>query len=171
MSHSTSTPVADATHERGEAPVACVDGEPTRGPVAVVAERVGYLRRHSDESAGGDRDRLGFAPDFEGQFALEDVEGVRVLVVNVWAGDLFASRVPRAGDRDGLGRDEDADLAILTPKDLLPVNDWDDHLRCGGEAVAAHDLAERGEVGRPAGGGVEDRPRPRGSSRGRGCRA
>ena len=30
------------------------------------------------------------APDLEGEFALENVEGVRVLVVNVRAGNLFA---------------------------------------------------------------------------------
>ena len=71
-------------------PSRCVDGEPARGAVAVVAERVGYFRRRGDESAGGDRDRLGLAPDLEGQFALEDVEGIGVLVVNVRAGDLFA---------------------------------------------------------------------------------
>jgi hypothetical protein len=52
---------------------------------------VGYLRRCRNEAAGGDRDRLALAPDLEGQFALEDVEGVRVLVVNVRPGDLFAS--------------------------------------------------------------------------------
>src|SRR4051812_6227684 len=37
--------VADAAHERGEAPVACVDGEPARGAIAGVAKRVGYSRR------------------------------------------------------------------------------------------------------------------------------
>jgi hypothetical protein len=46
--------------------------------------------RHSHESAGGDRDRLGLAPDLEGQFALEDVEGIRVLVVDVRGCYLFA---------------------------------------------------------------------------------
>ena len=118
--------VADAAHERGEAPVVRVDGEPARGAVAVVAERVGYLRRRGDESAGGDRDRLGLAPDLEGQFALEDVEGIGVLVVNVRAGYLFARCVPRVGDRDVLARDEDADLALLASKNRLPVGDRDD---------------------------------------------
>jgi hypothetical protein len=67
-----------------------VDSEPTRGAVSVVAERVGHPRRHSDESAGGDRDRLGLAPDLEGQFALEDVESIGVVVVNMRAGYLLA---------------------------------------------------------------------------------
>ena len=67
-----------------------VDGEPARGAVAVVSERVGYLRRNGDESAGGDRDRLGLAPDLEGQFALEDVEGIGVIVVNMRAGYVLA---------------------------------------------------------------------------------
>ena len=75
---------------------------------------------------------FGLAPDLEGQLALEDVEGIGVLVVNVRAGDLFARRVPRVGDRDFLARDEDADLALLAPKDRLPGDDWDDHLRVQG---------------------------------------
>jgi hypothetical protein len=54
---------------------------------------VGDLWWDGDESAGGDRDRLGLAPDLEGQLALEYVGGVGVLVVNVRAGYLFARRV------------------------------------------------------------------------------
>jgi hypothetical protein len=82
--------VPDASHEGGEAAIGCLDGEPARGAVAGGAEGVGDLRWDGDESAGGDRDRLGFAPDLEGQLALEDVEGVGVLVVNVRAGYQFA---------------------------------------------------------------------------------
>ena len=66
------------------------------------------------------------------QFALEDVEGIGVLVVNVRAGDLFARCASRVGDRDFLARYEDADLAILAPKDRLSIGDWDDHLRVQG---------------------------------------
>ena len=36
----------------------------------------------------GDRDRPRLAPDLEGQFAFEDVEGIGVLVMNVRAGYL-----------------------------------------------------------------------------------
>jgi hypothetical protein len=93
---------------------------------------VGYLRRRGDESAGGDRDRLRLAPDLEGQFAFEDVEGIGVLVVNVRGGYLFARCVLRVGDRDFLARHEDADLALLAPKDRLPVDEWDDHLSVQG---------------------------------------
>jgi hypothetical protein len=50
-----------------------------------------------------------------------------VLVVNVRAGYPFARCVPRVGDRDFLARDEDADLALLAPKDRLPIGDRDDH--------------------------------------------
>ncbi len=50
-----------------------------------------------------------------------------MLVVNVRAGYLFARQVPRVGDRDFLARDEDADLALLAPKDRLPAGDRDDH--------------------------------------------
>jgi hypothetical protein len=69
---------------------------------------------------------------FEGQFALEDVEGIGVLMVNVRGGYLFARCVPRVGDRDFLARDEDADLTLLAPEDRLPAADWDDHLRVPG---------------------------------------
>jgi hypothetical protein len=93
---------------------------------------VGYLRRRGDESAGGDRDRLRLAPDLEGQFAFEDVEGIGVPVVNVRGGYLFARCVLRVGDRDFLARDEDADVALLAPKDRLPADDWDDQLRVQG---------------------------------------
>ncbi len=39
-----------------------MDGEPARGPVAVVAEGVGRPWRRGDESPGGDCDGLGLAP-------------------------------------------------------------------------------------------------------------
>jgi hypothetical protein len=81
---------------------------------------MGHLRRRCDECAGGDRDGLGLAADLEAQFALEDVEGVDVLVVNVRTGYPFPRRVARVGDRDLLPRDEDADLALLASKDRLP---------------------------------------------------
>jgi len=110
----------DASHEGGEAAVGCVDCEPARGAVAGGAEGVGDLRWDGDESAGGDRDRLGLAPDLEGQLALEYIEGVGVLVVSVRAGYLFARRVPGARDRHFFASDEDAALALLAPKDRLP---------------------------------------------------
>ena len=72
-----------------------MDGEPARGAVTLVTECVGYAGRDGNETAGGDRDRLGLAPDLEGQFALEDVKGIRVLVVSVRAGYSFTRCVPR----------------------------------------------------------------------------
>jgi hypothetical protein len=52
--------------------------------------------------------------------------------VNVRGGYLFARCVLRSGDRDFLARDEDADVGLLMPKDRLPADDWDDHLRVQG---------------------------------------
>src|SRR5437867_2893470 len=86
-----------------------------------------YPRRYGDESAGGDHDRLGLAPELEGQLALEDVESVGVLVVNVRACYLFTRCALRLSDGDFLARDEDADLAPLAPKDRLLAVDRDDH--------------------------------------------
>jgi hypothetical protein len=91
------------------------------GTVAAVAQRMRYPRWHGNESPGRDRDRLGLAPDLEGQLALEDVEGVGVLVVNVRTCYLFTRCIARLRDGDFLARDEDADLAPLAPKDRLPA--------------------------------------------------
>ena len=44
--------VANATHERREAAVRCVDGQPARGTIAPVAECVGHPWWDGDESAG-----------------------------------------------------------------------------------------------------------------------
>jgi hypothetical protein len=52
---------------------------------------VGHPGRHSHEAAGRHCDPLAVAPDLERQLALENVEGIGVLVVNMRAGDLFAS--------------------------------------------------------------------------------
>ena len=51
---------------------------------------MGEPRQRGHETAGWNRDRLGFTSDLEGELALEDVERIRVLVVNVRAGDLLA---------------------------------------------------------------------------------
>ena len=50
--------------------------------------------RWRDESAGGDRDRLDLAPDLESQFALEDADGIGVVVVHVRSGGPFGRCVP-----------------------------------------------------------------------------
>ncbi len=63
---------------------------------------------------------LRVAPELEGQFSLEDVEGIGVFVVNVRAGDVFAGCVARVGDRHFLGCDKEADLA-LPAKDRFPL--------------------------------------------------
>jgi hypothetical protein len=76
-----------------------VDGQPARGTSACVAERVGHPWWNSDEPAGRDNDRFRVVPELEGQFSLEDVEGIGVFVVNVRAGDLFAGCLARVGDR------------------------------------------------------------------------
>ena len=120
-----------------------MDGQPPRWTADVVAERVGDQRRCGDESTGGDGDRLGLASDLEGQFALEDVEGTGVLVVNVRAGYLLAGCVPRVGDRDFLARDEDADRALLAPKDRLPTDDRDDHT--AGLVIGIHRVTVRAQ--------------------------
>src|SRR5437016_5672812 len=103
--------VAESAHECGEAAVVRVDCEPARGAVAVGAERVSYAGRRCEEAAGGDCDRFGLAPDLEDQLAVEDVERVGVLVMDVRAGYLLAGRVARVGDRYLLACEEDAALA------------------------------------------------------------
>ncbi len=83
---------------------------------------MGYLRWRGKEAASGDVDRLGLAPDLEGQLALEDVEGVGVFVVDVWPGYLLAGRVARVGDRDLVACEEDAALALGRAQErLAPV--------------------------------------------------
>ena len=112
--------VADAAHERCEAAVGRVDGQPARGTSARVAECVGHPWWNSDEPASRDNDRFRVAPELEGQFSLEDVEGIGVFVVNVRARDLFASCVARVGERHFLGCTEDADL-VLPAKDRFAL--------------------------------------------------
>ena len=103
-----------------------VDGQPSRGAIAGVVERVGYSRRRCDEAAGGDGGRCSLASDFEGQLPLEDAERLGVAVVNVRAGYSFAGCVSGLGDGHLVPRDENADLAILLVKDRLPVADYGD---------------------------------------------
>jgi len=88
---------------------------------------VGYQRRRREEAAGGDYDRLGLAPDLEGQPALEDVERIGVLVMDVRAGYLLAGGVARVGDRDLAMCEEDAALALGVAHERLALGDRDDH--------------------------------------------
>ena len=119
--------VPDAAHERGEPSVVCVNREPACGPIAVGSERVGDERRHGNESTGSQRDRLGLLPDLEGQFAFEDIEGIGVLMVHVWAGYLLTCGAPGVDDRDILARDEDADLVPGSSNHHLAIGDRPDH--------------------------------------------
>jgi hypothetical protein len=79
---------------------------------AVVAERVGYARRGSDECAGRDGDRLGLAPDLEGQFTVEDIKRICVPVMNVRFCNAFARCTPGVRDREFLACEQDADLRL-----------------------------------------------------------
>jgi len=97
-----------------------VDGEPARGTVAVVSKRVSNPGRHRDQAAWGDRDRLRFASDLEGQLALDHVERVGVPVVNVGTGHRLPRGAEGVRDRDVLPGDEDADRALIALEDHLP---------------------------------------------------
>jgi hypothetical protein len=53
----------------------------------------------------------------------EDVEGVDVLGVDVWAGHAFAGCVPGIGEAEGLVCDEEADLAPVATENRFPLAD------------------------------------------------
>jgi hypothetical protein len=76
-----------------------------------------------DKAAGGNGDRLGLAPDLERQLALEDVERIRVLVMDVRAGYRLADRVSGVRDRDLIAGEEDADLALGGSQDRIAPGD------------------------------------------------
>ncbi len=79
------------------------------GPLrAVVVEAVDDVGRNGDERAGGRRDALKVGADAEGQLALEHVEGVRVLTVDVGLGAAFPALVARPRHVEQLVREEDA---------------------------------------------------------------
>ncbi len=59
-------------------------------------------------------------------------QDIGVLAMKVPAGHLLAGRAPRVGDRDVVGRDEDADLVILAPKDRLSIGDRYGHFQGAG---------------------------------------
>ena len=95
MSHSTATP-SRAPRRNAAKPPSGAWMVPARGAVAVVAERVGDVRRDGDESAGRDGDGLGLASDLEGELAFQDVEGIRVLAVDIRPGHALAGCTTRA---------------------------------------------------------------------------
>jgi hypothetical protein len=79
------------------------------------------VRRHGDEAARRHADPLPSRAERERQLALEHVERVRVLAVNVRVGPALARRVARPGHRDLLAVGEKDDLPPLPLGDLLSV--------------------------------------------------
>ena len=91
-------PVAFATQEGHEAGAGCVEVEPARGRVAVVVEGVHDVRRHGDEGSGRCTHGVAVGPDPELQLALDDIEGVDVLVVDMQVGSALPCVIARPRD-------------------------------------------------------------------------
>jgi len=121
--------VANTSQERGEAPIVRVDREPARGAIAGIAEGMGHPRRRGDEAAWWNSDRLALAPDLERQLALEDVERIGVLAVDMRACHPLTGRAPRLSEGDVLAGDEDAELGLLAAVDRLRIADREDYMR------------------------------------------
>jgi hypothetical protein len=111
--------VADPAHEGRKAAVRRVDGQPSRPSVAVDAKRVRDVWRYGHAASGGDGDLRGLMPDPEDERALEDVESVDVIVMDVSTGHIETGRVFGVGDGDLLAGYEDLDLALLALKNRL----------------------------------------------------
>ena len=75
-------------------------------------EAVDDVRGNGDVRAGSRLHRLELRADAEGQLALEHVEGVRVLPVDVRLGAALAGPEARPGDVEVLVREEDEDVVL-----------------------------------------------------------
>jgi hypothetical protein len=84
------------------------------------------VRRRRHEAPRRHPHRLAVRPEHEPQLAVEHVEGVGVLVVDVWLGPAFAGcqAVPR--DRDLLSRGEHDGLAVREIGDRFAVGAADE---------------------------------------------
>ena len=105
-------------------------GEPAAGRVvvqepelsrAVVVEAVHEAGRHHDEGARARGDAVELRADLEGELALEDVERIDVMEVDVRFGATLADRVTRPGDREPLVVAEDPQLPRRRVRDRLAL--------------------------------------------------
>jgi hypothetical protein len=102
------TGFALAAHDVPEARRRRVDVEEDRGGIARVPERVHHVRRRGRERPRSRAHRLLLGPERELDLALEHVERVRVVVVDVRLGAFLARLVAEPRDDQGLELDEDA---------------------------------------------------------------
>ena len=95
--------------------------------VAGVAESVDDHRRHPGERSGRHDRRLVLEPEPQGQLALEHVEEVGVVVMDVEVGAVAAGREARPGRVQGVVVGEDLDPALGRVADELAASRVDHH--------------------------------------------
>ena len=94
--------------------------------IGSVAEAMDDERRHARERSRGHADRLTLEPEPHGELALEDVEAIGVVVMDMEVGAFAVRTEARPSDVERVVVGEDLDAPVGRIADHLSLAGWDE---------------------------------------------